>query len=831
MNHFIETFLPQSNPREIGVILRSRLYILITAFFVLLGYLSILRLINKPDLPFEYYHDEHGCIVTDETSFTGNQCILSVNGFRIVSTFQLEFILDSKKIGESVDVVFLKNNSETESRVFLLTPYYHDLTFTVVSGFVGLVFLLMALFVILNKQGDIAAAFLFWTLSLFGIATFSSPGNYSITGDIIAYVIRTFHAIGYSGGGLFFVLFILAFPVNKLRESRQAIIILSVITAAVLMLTVFALFRALFNANDISLFSASWIANEVLLVILLGYGTISFIKTKISLSSRADKRKTEWVIWGLVVGVLPYVIFWIIPNILSFPVLLREEFSLAFLIFVPVSLTAAVIKYHVLDIEVVVKRSFVYAILSVCIIGIYSALLYLISQLFSIVLGEEMSMLNLLAVLISALAFNPLRNRLNRIADRVFYREKYAFDTAISRITAEIGECISLSEVGKLLLNEINSLIPVDAIAIVAGNWNGERIRVLEQRNFDELAKRIPAFRFKNFKTDFHLPLAAKNKIEKGIRIDNSMENAFNKWNICIALPFMLESNAVIGAIILGSKQSGLKYSGRDMELLSTIASSASLALNRFQLREKIALEELEISKLEELNRLKSFYVASVSHDLKTPLTSIKMFAELLKDKGNLNKKQLNEYTDIIIGESDRLSRLIENVLDYAKIENKSKIYDLRPVLLNKLVCETLKLIKYDIDIKKFIVESSICEETLTIEADPEALRSAIMNLLSNSIKFSPEIKSVRVTLYRNDDSAVLEISDRGIGIPEEELKYIFDPFYRSQALKGGEIKGSGLGLNIVKNAVDAMNGRIEIDSKIRKGTTVRVIIKLIKND
>jgi len=808
--------------------LKKIFYILLTTVFILTGYYSIDRLITKPDLPFEFYPNKSGVYFNDYSAMPGEYKINSIDSFIINNEFQLEFFLDRKQIGDNVNLYCINDSGETVNNNIKLTAYYHDSAFIFVTGFVGYVFLLMALFVVLKKPEGKQSVFLYWTLTLFATATLTSPGQCGINGDFTGYIIRTLHALSYSAGGLFAVLFILSFPVEKLKKRKANIIVLSVLTLSVALFASVAQINSISNINNVVIFDTSWVFVLGLLIISLVYGTFEFAKTLKSLTQREDKRKIEWILWGLTVGVSPYIIFWVIPRIFKLTVIINEEFSLAFLIFIPISFVIAVIKYQAMDIELVVKRSFVYSLLSLSIIGIYSAFIYISSKLFNIILGSELEFYNLFAVLISALLFNPIRNRLNKFADRVFYREKYVIDKALNNIISKIKECITPGSLGKLLIIEIEKLLPVSSIAVVIRKSGEDRLRVLEQKNFDELSKNILALRVKQLTSDFKLPLALEKKVEKGISIDTSMEQVFKRWGINIALPLMPESNEVTGAIVLGDKLSGLRYSKSDIDLLITIASSAALASNRFELQEKLALEELEISKLEELNRLKSFYVASVSHDLKTPLTSIKVFTELMQSGNKITDTKRNEYLKIIEGETDRLSRLIDNVLDYAKIEKGIKQYSFTRLDLNKTLKCVLNTIEYTLQINKFNLYVKYAPDHIMINGDQDAIKSVLFNIINNSVKYSSVNKLINIVSALQNNSAIIEIEDQGIGIPESDQKFIFDPFFRSVS---NEIKGAGLGLAIVRHIMDAHNGKIELQSKINTGTKFRLIFPLSENE
>ena len=273
------------------------------------------------------------------------------------------------------------------------------------------------------------------------------------------------------------------------------------------------------------------------------------------------------------------------------------------------------------------------------------------------------------------------------------------------------------------------------------------------------------------------------------------------------------------GFLVLGAKKSGTKYSTEDIDLFNTVSSRAAASIDRIKLQEELITERIESERLDELNRLKSYFISSVSHDMKTPLTSIKMFAELLQTSSEINSERSKEYLEIIEGESSRLSRLIDNVLDFSKIERGVKQYRFENIKLNDIVLQTLKMMQYQFKLQKFSVESIISNEEKTIHADKDALEEALINLISNSIKYSRDKKIIRVSTYPIDNFMALSVEDEGIGIDKKDLDNIFNPFFRTESHEVQRTGGAGLGLSIVKHIMDAHKGKIEVQSEPGMGS------------
>lgn len=232
-----------------------------------------------------------------------------------------------------------------------------------------------------------------------------------------------------------------------------------------------------------------------------------------------------------------------------------------------------------------------------------------------------------------------------------------------------------------------------------------------------------------------------------------------------------------------------------------------------------------DISRESETTRLKTEFVRNISHELKTPLTLIRLYGETLQRKENLSDEEKKDSYEIITKESERLSHLINNVLDFSRIEMGRKEFDFKKGDLAKVVRDTLDSFHYHLEKKGFTLNTDISSDLQEIHFDREAMTSVLINLLSNAMKFSPESKEVTVKLFRENERAVLQIADKGVGIPPKELSKIFQRFYRSKDRAVSQTRGSGLGLTLVKHIVEAHGGQIKVDSEPGKGSIFSVIL------
>jgi len=222
---------------------------------------------------------------------------------------------------------------------------------------------------------------------------------------------------------------------------------------------------------------------------------------------------------------------------------------------------------------------------------------------------------------------------------------------------------------------------------------------------------------------------------------------------------------------------------------------------------------------------MRSHFVASVSHELKTPLTAIRMFAETLALGRTRDDSTRSEYLNTIVSESERLTRLVESVLDFSKIEQGKKIYRMRPTELPDVVRSAAKAMQYPLAQQGFDLNVRIDEELPSVSADADALEQAILNLLSNAMKYSSNSRQIELCCSRLNGNAVITVTDRGIGISHNDQPRIFEKFYRVRSSDTDLIAGTGLGLTLVKHIAQAHGGSVDVESAPGKGSTFSIRI------
>jgi two-component system phosphate regulon sensor histidine kinase PhoR len=231
--------------------------------------------------------------------------------------------------------------------------------------------------------------------------------------------------------------------------------------------------------------------------------------------------------------------------------------------------------------------------------------------------------------------------------------------------------------------------------------------------------------------------------------------------------------------------------------------------------------------KEQRANQLKSDFISNVSHELKTPLSLIRMFGELLAMGKLKTPEKGKEYADIITREAERLSRLIDNVLDFARMERGPVAYEFLPGRLDEVVERSLDVYRHRLEREGFKLTTKIDGELPETMLDENAMTLLLLNLLENAVKYGRG--EIAVYLTRQGNRLRLVVGDQGPGIPAEEHRRIFERFYRTRQARGTNVRGSGIGLSLVKHIAEAHGGTVTVDSEPGRGAAFIVDIPLVE--
>ncbi|HKY42859.1 MAG TPA: HAMP domain-containing sensor histidine kinase [Pyrinomonadaceae bacterium] len=293
---------------------------------------------------------------------------------------------------------------------------------------------------------------------------------------------------------------------------------------------------------------------------------------------------------------------------------------------------------------------------------------------------------------------------------------------------------------------------------------------------------------------------AARN----GYLFETNFNRPFSNWKVRIGL-----KNTNLDAL---TRNSFLQSAGATLLVLLLLLGGIILTIRATDREARLA-------------EAKSNFVANVSHELKTPLSLLSLFSEILELGRVKNEEKKIEYYQIIRHESRRLNNMIDNILDFSKIEAGRKTYNFVDGDIGAVIDDVLSSYRYQIVNSGFDVQKNIPASLPPVLIDRDAMAQAISNLVDNAMKYSGTVKQLSITVATIDSKMSVEIADQGIGIPRVEQAKVFEKFYRVSDGMVHDVKGSGLGLSLVKHIVEAHKGSISVESEVGRGSRFTILL------
>lgn len=769
-------------------------------FFLALG---LYQIIEKKDLP---------------KSFMSSNIIISkINNIKVSSWDDIEVILDISKNNNYAKVDYYKDSLLNQQYVKLV-PFY-SLRYSIIALLSAFIFIFTALLVLIKSQDKKAANIFHWASIATATIILTTWGYTQNTYFILTLITRILFHLAYTLVPILFLHFALSFPEDVSSKYKYQIFFLytiSILLTTLLTITfILSINNLLYVDSYVLIFNL--VRNYVILLILLS--VYNFYKSYKRSSSYESKKKIKWIAYGLIIGPLSFTLLWVLPQFIWNKGFIQEEYVLILISIVPVSFAFSIIKYHALDIDVIFNRSIVYfiviSIVSVC----YSALIYSLSKL----LSNKEDYILFLMVLLIAIAFQPIKSKVQSFVDKKFFKINYNYRLAVNNFYEVIKNTHTINDLSNHLINNIYKFIPASQIIFYIHDGDTKNI-YFNRLNDNNLN---PDYLYNLSTSIQELNLAAiPNRVESRIVVDDNIITMLKSLDLKLAVPFKISANNSTGFLGIGDKISGHRITIEDIDLLTQISFESKLTIEKILLNEAIINERIKNIKEKEINDMKSFFISNVSHELKTPITSIKLYSELMQINKEFTSENNLDYLKIIEGESNRLTRLIDNLLDLSKIEKGIKTYNFVEINLSKLLFYCLNLMEYLVKIEKVEVIRNI-EEPIYLVGDPDSIVSLFTNLISNAIKYAQSPKRIEITMINKQDNVEFSIQDNGQGLTIEEINNLFKPYFRTEKALRSRIKGTGIGLYLVEEIVKAHKGKIKILPNLNSGC--KFIINLPK--
>lgn len=817
------------------------LIILVDVLAFILCCAGIVQINAKAGLPvvIAAWNDTVYCTRITEASFAGQihegEAILDANGQTLTHVEDLEFVLDGCRIGDSTTLRIAGPAGSRIEKVLLI--HYYDLFYLFSVILVSTLFFGVGLVVIWKKPEDPAALVYHLGSIATAVQLSTTWGGYVTTPAYLGMLLRVVFAGTYAFIPVMFYHLTRLFPRPR-RSPGAALLPVLYGTAAILAAGSGVSFIQAGLNTSVRMFHTHlhWFnITRVFLVVLVFWGLWVLSQSYLKAGDEPERRKLRWVLWGMFVGFLPFVTLWVIPSMVLSYGLVPESVMLLASGFIPLAFGVSIIKYHIMDIDLLLNRSLVYGTVMAMVVLVYVGVVGGLAAAVTQATYEVSLGLSAGAAIVIALLFEPTRRVVQQAVDRRFFRVRYDFRRAARRFQEDVKTCVTVDDLGDLVAGRIDTLLPVERIGFLLVD-DENATRLIGGHGIDHVEPdRIAALRENAEEANGRL-LAVTDAIEPGVSHAPADDALLAQWRLVLVHPVLRADARLLGMLLLGPKKAGTRFTSEDVDLLGNLAVQGGVEMERILLQRAVLERIEEAGRQQRLNALKSEFVSYVSHELRTPLTSIKMFAELLTGRLPRGDRRSRGYVAIIKGESDRLQRMVNTILDSAKIDQGEQHYAMRAVRLDMLIRDVLRTMKYQLAKEHFVVVLETAKagrktspERWRIIADPDAVREAVLNLLTNAMKYSGENKRIRIGVRKTATTIRCSIEDYGRGIPPEVMSRLFERFYRDPSLPR-RLQGVGLGLAVVKHIMDAHGGKIDVRSEPGKGSEFTLVFPLPPN-
>lgn len=824
--------------------LRKALFVLLEVTVIFLCAMGIKQSAEKATILSSDLLEPHtrgGAITVSRSagSLQAGDHLLEIDGARLHQLYDVEFVLDGKQIGSDAALTILRNGNRLVVHE-KLAKYYS--TFDIIAQLLAAAgCLLIGIFVLSSRPGDAAAIrFKGLTIVVACLVSFTA-GYYKTEPEGIGYLLRFLFPAKYIWTGAFLLDFCLRYASPQRPPRRSFLYFLySLPIIATILGTVFSI-RALGSEDlldAVPYYTALTLFKGVLIVLALcaiGYVLWTFLRT----NDRLERRRLMWVLGSVGFSVGWYVFFWQIPTsfvlrnnlpiqyhalleLMKFP----ESTLLLALIVSSLGLAIGTVRFRLFDIEVLSRRGLVTFIVISSLLLLYVLSMYIVAT--SLGQSDQTTFITASTVVMALLllAVIPIRTLTQHLVDKYLFRVEYDFRAAQDRLQEAMDQSLNTDSVARVLVEELSGLLKIERSALLLRNKE-DHFTIVRGRGLTRRQGSAIALNAHRLRTLSEAVYDFGGFSEPSADVPRLDLPGAKRLGFALVSVLKDENKEVTGLLVLGKKSGLAPFSVEDIDLISKLAEQAVGQLDRILLQERLTIEMHESNRLRELNRMKSHFVSGVSHDLKTPLTAIRMYTEMISMRSVGSDADIAKYLSVIDGECRRLSRLIDNVLDFSRIEQGKRQYRMQSVDIVEIVRDTVAAMQYQFEISGFTCETVLHCTACRITADPAAIQDALINLISNAIKYSGEATRITIVVDRDRYGVCVRVRDYGAGISAEDLPHLFEPFYRSHAEHVQRKGGVGLGLSLVRHIMTAHNGAVDIQSRPGEGSSFSLIIPI----
>ncbi len=707
------------------------------------------------------------------------------------------------------------------------------------TSIVVLLGLILSLWVILSDAKSTLNRILFFLINLSGLYILldylSSFTNLSVATTLL----RLAYGCGILAVAVFYY-FSVYFPFHsRARIYTQALVLL--VCASTCLLTVFT--NLVVKATQ----NVSWglMVDEglllglyyVILVFVLMLGFLNILK-KYSNSNATEKRKINILLIGIIIFALAQVIFTVVLPYLG----VGEYYFIGDYSMIVFSFMAAyaIVRHGLFDVRLAIVRSVSYVLILATLAGIYASIAFAFSVVFNRgPASVEQTVIGVISSILMALLVQPLKRFFDKVTNRIFYKDNYNTDDFFARLNKTLSVTTDLRGLLERVSYEIATTLKADqAFFFIYTTAEGNYITAGTEHH--KLLPKVDAIlieRLCSGKDDIILVESLKdNHPVKRMMISHRIE---------LILP-LIQDAEVIGFLCLGEhKNSG--YTHRDVRTLDTIADELIIAIKNalavheirelnLGLQQKIANATKELRSnnriLKQLDKVKDEFISMASHQLRTPLTSVKGYLSMVLDgdAGKITDTQ-KQLLNQAFNSSENMVVLINDFLNVSRIQTGKFVIEKTPVNMADLVEHEVNVLLPNAKARKMNLVYKKPKDFPITMVDEGKIRQVVMNFSDNAVYYSRENTDINIDLVVEGNNIVFTVKDHGIGVPAKQKDQLFGKFFRADNARVKRPDGTGVGLYLAKKVVDAQGGQIIFDSIEGQGSTFGFKLPIITPD
>jgi len=531
--------------------------------------------------------------------------------------------------------------------------------------------------------------------------------------------------------------------------------------------------------------------------------------------SEIEHTRIKYVFIGFGVGNLVIINFFATYGINVYP---SAHLYMAFLLGI---LAYTIIRHQLMGIEVIIKKTLVFAGLFAGVYAIVTAFTLLGQLAFEHLTGGSKWVSLLPSIFVIVLILRPLENFLIKITDKFLFQKKYDYKELLKTFTTEVLTVLDLNNLVKLTVANLSDIVKIESCGVLLFDETTEEYKLAASCGIKE--RNIVLSRDNTLATFLDRTRAYLSTTHQGkdSPLPKRIIDDMNKLKLQLAIPLVIH-NDMIGILTVGKKKSDEEYTQDDMDILLPLARTLAIAISNAMVLAELGKTQAEAAQREKMAVIGTLS-AGINHEICNPLGIARGQCEafLLNVRDGLYKNKSEEellekartIMQKVIRETDRATAITKRLSSFAK---PSKGLYNENVDIRESIDEVLALVGYEMKLDKVGVENKVPKNLPHITGDKKQIEEVFFNLIRNSAQAIHEKGKISIKAHKDEDRIFIEIEDTGHGIPEEKMGQIFNPFYTTK--EPG--KGTGLGLFIVKQVIERNGGRIKVRSKEGAGTT-----------